>query len=212
MKFLPQNRNAKIRFVCLLLVLLGVAAYYRFDRVARYYFSDKVEGDIVFQSLPRGDLVDAIETITESPWSHCGVLLRKDGRWVVAEAIGEVRITPLHLWIMRGRHSRIDAYRVKDFPASALPALQAEIDKLMGRPYDYRYAPEDAEIYCSELVYKAYDRGCGIKIGAWENLGDLNWKPAEAFIRKVENGNLPLERPMISPVGLTRSERVERVY
>lgn len=212
MKLLPQGRNAKVRFVCLLLVLLGVAAYYRFDRVALYYLSDKAEGDIVFQSLPRGDLVHAIETITESPWSHCGVLLRKDGGWVVAEAIGEVRLTPLHLWVMRGRGSRIDAYRVKDFSASGLPALQTEIDRMMGRPYDFRYAPEDAEIYCSELVYKAYDRGCGTQIGVWEKLGELNWKPVEAFIRQMENGALPLERPMISPVGLTRSERVERVY
>jgi hypothetical protein len=140
------------------------------------------------------------------------VLLRRDGGWVVAEAIGEVRLTPLHLWIMRGRGSRIDAYRVKDFPASSLPALEAEINKMMGRPYDFRYAPEDAEIYCSELVNKAYDRGCGIKIGAWEKLGDLNWKPVEPFIRQMENGQLPLERPMVMPVGLTRDARVERVY
>jgi hypothetical protein len=37
-------------------------------------------------------------------------------------------------------------------------------------------------IYCSELVYLAYDRGCGIKIGEWEKLGSLNWKPKETFI------------------------------
>ena len=81
-----------------------------------------------------------------------------------------------------------------------------------GRHYDYRYAPGDDEIYCSELVFKGYRDAYGIELGAWEKLGDLNWRPFEAFIREAEGGPLPLARLMISPVGVTRSALLEKVY
>ncbi|MDB4673705.1 hypothetical protein OAF27_02710, partial [Verrucomicrobiales bacterium] len=32
-------------------------------------------GDIFFQSLPKNDVVDAIERATGSPYSHCGILV-----------------------------------------------------------------------------------------------------------------------------------------
>ena len=184
----------------------------RLDRVLVYYLSDKKEGDLVFQSLPHADLVDAIEAVTKSPWSHCGILVKREGHWFVAEAIGEVRYTPLYVWIVRGRRSCIDSYRVTNLPPQNALKIQAGVDKLLGTPYDFRYAPDDSEIYCSELVYKVYDRELGIKIGNWEKLGALNWKPMEKFIRGMEGGRLPLDREMITPVGLTRSPNVVRVF
>ncbi len=212
MKVLPQSKAAKIRFAVLAAMLLAVIGVCRLDRVVIYYFSDKQEGDIVFQSLPHLDLVDAIEAVTKSPWSHCGILVKRDGRWMVAEAIGDVRYTPLYVWMVRGRRSAIDSYRVRNLPPGGAPRIQAGVDKLLGKPYDFRYAPDDAEIYCSELVYKVYDRELGIKIGDWEKLGDLNWKPMEKFIRSMEGGRLPLNREMITPIGLTRSPKVVRVF
>lgn len=83
---------------------------------------------------------------------------------------------------------------------------------MVGLPYDLNYDPDDDKIYCSELVYKVYERELNINIGQWERLGDLNWKPKEDFIRKMENGNLPLDRMMITPVGLTKSPYVYKVH
>jgi hypothetical protein len=82
----------------------------------------------------------------------------------------------------------------------------------MGRSYDFRYAPGDSEIYCSELIFKAYREAYGEELGQWQPLGDLNWKPFESFIRKTEAGALPLTRPMITPVALTKSELISQVY
>jgi len=193
-------------------LLVAVVYICRLDRVVVYYLSDKQEGDIVFQSLPHADLVDAIEAVTHSPWSHCGILVKRDGCWFVAEAIGEVRYTPLYVWIVRGRHSYIDSYRVKNLTSQNVQQLKTGIVTLLGKPYDFRYAPDDSEIYCSELVYKVYDRQTGIKIGAWEKLGDLNWKPVEKLIRSMEGGRLPLDRTMITPVGLTHSSNIISVF
>ena len=180
--------------------------------MALYYLSDKAEGDIVFQSLPRGELVDAIEGISQSEWSHCGVLLLENGKWMVAEAIGEVRLTPLKQWVRRGRQSRIVSYRLTQPTQGLAPQLRPPLQPLLGRPYDYRYAPGDEEVYCSELVHLLYLRGAGITLGKWEELGTLNWKPHEAFIRDMEDGALPLDRPMLTPVGLTRDPELFRVW
>ena len=76
------------------------------------------DGDIVFQSLPHGEMVDAIEGATNSPWSHCGVVVYEHHCWFVAEAIVKVRKTFLPLWIMRGRGGHFEAYR----PKISLPA------------------------------------------------------------------------------------------
>lgn len=212
MRVFPRSTAEKIRFGVIALILAGVCAFYRLDRLAAYGFSTKREGDIVFQSLPHGPLVDAIEGITRSEWSHCGILVRKDGGWQVAEAIGEVRYTPLYLWQLRGRGSKVSAYRLKTPPAGINEGLKPGIRRLLGRSYDFRYAPGDDEIYCSELVYDVYDSSFGLKLGTWEKLGNLDWKRFESFIREMENGKLPLDRPMITPVGLTRSPLLEQVF
>lgn len=212
MKLLPKARSEIVRLALFTLILLALVLCFRPDRVTHYLLSDKREGDIVFQSLPHGSLVDAIEGVTHSSWSHCGILLKKDGDWVVAEAIGEVRYTPLKLWVLRGRGCKVAAYRVKQIPDGFRDKLFKGVQPFLGKPYDFSYAPEDNEIYCSELVYKVYDRSLDIRIGEWERLGDLNWKPFEPFIRSLEAGRLPLDRRMITPVGLTRSPLVEKVF
>jgi len=67
-KTLPKSIPGRIRLATLLVLLLLVAAHFRIDRVAAYALSGKQEGDILFQSLPRGELVDAIEGVTGSDW------------------------------------------------------------------------------------------------------------------------------------------------
>lgn len=208
----PGSRTGWIRLGLALLVLGILGCRARIDRVAQALWSDRQEGDIVFQSLPRGPLVDAIEGVTRSEWSHCGVLMLRDGRWHVAEALGEVCWTPYWQWVARGRGSRVEVYRVNGLPGSAPEGLRRELLSLTGRPYDFRYAPGDDEVYCSELVWLAYERALQIRLGEWERLGDLDWQPHEGFIREMEAGPLPLDRRMITPVALTRSPQVRRVH
>jgi len=212
MKVLPKTPGAWLRLGLSLLVLAVVAHRFHAVPVLRGLLYAKQEGDILFQSLPHGDLVDAIEGVSNSPWSHCGILMKKDGRWVVVEAIGHVRETPLKDWIVRGRAGDFQGYRVKVLSPEQVARLRMGLSEFMGRPYDYRYAPDDENIYCSELVFKAYNAALHFQVGSWERLGDLRWQPHEAFIRSIENGALPLDRLMITPVALTRSPLVEQVY
>lgn len=169
------------------------------------------EGDILFQSLPHAPLVDVIEGVTRSPYSHCGIVTQRDGEWYVLEAIGPVRETRLGAWIGQGRNGKFAAYRLDPTFETSIPRILAEGRKFMGRPYDIHYDFHDERIYCSELIFKAIRAATGRTVGEVQRIGELNWKPHEAFIRSIE-GSVPLERELISPDALSRAKELKKVY
>lgn len=190
------------------LVLFGCVLGPRWWWYANY---EPREGDVLFQSLPTAELVIAIEGATHSPWSHCGIVAREDGQWVVYEAIGPVKATPLREYFARSRGGRFAVYRFKEEHRQHIPAVLEKAKPYFGRPYDIHYSMDDEAIYCSELIYKAYRDATGRELGKLVTLGDLDWKPHEDFIRRVERGTLPLEREMITPRDLADAEQLEFV-
>ena len=207
------NNGRIIRLTIIVLLSTLLTAFYAGTSCqnARRLRGGYHEGDMIFQSLPHGELVDAIEGATQSEWSHCGVIMREDNGWVVYEALGLVHCTPLTDWIQRGRNRRFVVYRLKPSITFDVEKLRSQLKSFSGRPYDIHYAPDDTAIYCSELIHKAYERAEGIEIGTWQPLGSLNWKRFEAFILTIEP-IVPLDRLMITPVSLTRSRLLERVH
>jgi hypothetical protein len=174
------------------------------------------EGDIIFQSLPHNDLVDAIEGVSGSPFSHCGILVSParsgNSEWMVLESIENVHLTPLDEWIARGREGHFAAYRFKWAYQSRSGKLAAEAWAFMGLPYDFHYAMDDEAIYCSELIWKAHVAATGEPLGDLRKLGEMNWRPHERVIRRLENGEPPLDREMITPGDLADAEAMERVF
>jgi hypothetical protein len=169
-------------------------------------------GDILFQSVPRNDLVDAIEGITQSPYSHCGVVNRIGGEWYVIEAIGPVKQTPLAAFIGRSRNRVLDAYRLKAEYTGGIHGFIQQLRTYLGKPYDLRYRLDDEQIYCSELVYKAFTEQYGEPLGELKELGNMNWQPYERTIIKYEGGPVPLTRKMITPEAIAASTRLALIY
>ena len=168
-------------------------------------------GDIIFQSLPRNAVVDAIEGATGSPYSHCGIVMRNRTGLHVLEALGTVHETPLKLWVGRGRGQAFDVFRFKPIYRDCIPEFIEAAQKYRGRPYDIRYRMDDEKIYCSELIYKAYRDVTESKLGKLVKLGDLEWGAHEDTIIAIE-GSLPLERLMITPKDLAAAEQLELVF
>ena len=193
-------------------ILLITAAGWFFRPLWRNTFVYEPQtGDILFQSLPRNALVDAIEGMTGSRYSHCGIVDRRDGAWVVIEALGTVHATPLGEWMRRGHSAGVAAYRY-DLDAVQTARLLTAIQAFDGVPYDIHYAPDDARIYCSELIWKGFHNGLGLDLGIFVRLGDLNWKPYVETITRIEQGPVPLDRPLITPIALTRDPRLRLVF
>ena len=99
-------------------------------------------GDIIFQSLPRNAVVDAIEGATGSPYSHCGIVVRNRTGLHVLEALGTVHETPLKLWVGRGRGRAFDVFRFKPVYRNCIPEFIEAAQKYRGRPYDIRGIPQ----------------------------------------------------------------------
>ena len=207
---LPRSRWARWRFAALLAVFAVLAGWQLGLPAAQFLAYTPQEGDLVFQSLPHNPLIDAIEGSTGSPYSHCGIVTRRNGKWFVIEAVGPVKETPLFSWIRQGRRGGLAVYRLTR-EQERIPAMIAEARALAGRPYDIHYALDDGAIYCSELIWKAWNRAGGTPLGALTTLGELNWRPHEAVIRRIENGGLPLDREMITPVEVTRDPRLTEI-
>lgn len=87
-----------------------------------------------------------------------------------------------------------------------------KLKKYQGKPYDFKYSLDDDYIYCSELVYKAFQDATNQKLGKLYKLGDLNWKPYKETIKKFEGGPPPLERLMITPKHLSQAEQLYNIY
>lgn len=169
-------------------------------------------GDLIFQSLPSSDLVDAIEGATKSPYSHVGIVLKSEKGWMVREAIGDVHDTKLTEFLSRGRNFKFDVYRFKAKYQPLIPKIIAETANYLGRPYDIRYRMDDSAIYCSELIYKAAKDATGLKLGNLVKLGSLDWGPYQSLIISIEGGPVPKERVMITPRDLAKATQLELVY
>jgi hypothetical protein len=174
-------------------------------------FSDYRDGDIVLQHI-RQPLCEMISAVTQSPYSHCGLVVHRHGKPYVLEAVGPVQYTPLDKWLGTGDHGRVTVVRVKDLDGKQIQQAIQVAQTFLDKPYDIQYEPDDAKIYCSELVYKAFLRGCRVKLGTIQRLRDLNWRPYEALIRRIAGGKLPLDRRMVTPVALVRSPRTAIVH
>jgi len=98
-----------------------------------------------------------------------------------------------------------DAGKVLD--DSGLAKLHGATSQFAGRPYDLTFEWSDDRIYCSELVWKLYDRALNIHVGELQRLKDFNLSDpvVKAKMRQRYGKRVPLNEPVISPVAMFRS-------
>ena len=166
------------------------------------------DGDIIFQSS-QSNQSKAVEQATRSPYSHMGIIFTKNGKPYVFEAAKKVSYTPLDNWINRGKNKKYVIKRLKYHTLS-----QQEITKLKqvaktfaNKPYDIWFGWDDQYIYCSELVWKIYDRALKLKIGQLQTIKDFNLtSPIVKQKLKERYGNkIPYQETVISPVAIFNS-------
>jgi hypothetical protein len=87
-----------------------------------------------------------------------------------------------------------------------------EAKKFLGRPYDLLYRFDDENIYCSELLFKAFYNAAKIQIAGKVKLKDLNYKDNADFIKSITGGEVPLEQEMVTPVDIFNSRLFVKVF
>jgi len=174
------------------------------------------EGDLIFHTSQSAQS-QAIQLATHSPYSHCGLLYQTNGEWQVFEAVQPVKLTPLARWVARGQGGHFVVKRLRDastvLTPTALGRLRAAGQPLLGRPYDLAFNWSDKQIYCSELIWKVYDRGLHRQLGQLQHLRDFDLRhPAvQAKLRERYGPRLPLDEPVISPQAVFESPQLMTV-
>ncbi len=169
------------------------------------------EGDILFQKIPRNPFVELVEGGAESPYSHCGLLVKTGGEWMVLEAMETVKETPVQEWRERGEGGVFDVYRLSDPLQAQVPGVIRKAREFLGRPYDDRYQMDDARLYGSELIYKGFRNATGAELGKLVELGDLVPESQKPIIMEVEGVDF-LNTPVITTSQLAGAAALTRVY
>ncbi|MEZ5018002.1 MAG: YiiX/YebB-like N1pC/P60 family cysteine hydrolase [Flavipsychrobacter sp.] len=120
------------------------------------------EGDILFQDLDCGGPCNAIEAVTEGvngwDFSHCGIVVEKEGQLQVIEAYGAVQAVPIDSFLQRYVDSagkpKVVIGRPKDQTIATKSAQLAFT--YLGKDYDRVFQLNDDKYYCSELVYECF--------------------------------------------------------
>lgn len=174
------------------------------------------EGDIIFQtSLSRQS--KAIQIATSSKYSHVGIILKYKNKLHVYEAGPRVRYTPLQKWINSGKSSHYIVKRLKNanqlLDKSGLKTLRRVSQSFIRKKYDKYFNWSNKKIYCSELVWKIYNKAFGIKIGKLQRLKEFNLKHpvVKAKLKERYKDKIPYNEKVISPQAMFESKLLKTV-
>lgn len=194
------------------LVRTGIVAWVLFSGVCSASDSPYRDGDIIFQrSLSRQST--AISLATGSPYTHMGIIFFDDGEPMVYEAVQPVKITALDQWIRRGKGSHYVVKRLRDGEGVRMERVKKEVRRMLGRDYDWHFDWTDRRIYCSELVWKGYERGAGIRLSQLRRLEDFDLDEEEVKQTLVERygRRVPLGMKVVAPSDIFDSDLLETV-
>ena len=114
-------------------------------------------------------------------------------------------ILRLRKWVERGEGGHYVVKRLRDadriLTSQAVKKLRQAGTKFQGKPYDSYFEWSDKRIYCSELVWKIYDRGISIRVGKLQKVLDLDLSDPIVKTKIMERyGNkVPMDETVISP-------------
>lgn len=171
--------------------------------------ADLREGDIVFQTNAGGQ-APAIRAATASPVTHCGVVFQENGELMVMEAGHPVGTTTLAEFEKRSVPGSFHAMRLKKQPeGGAIAKAKTWAAAQLGKSYDFRFAWDDQELYCSEFVWKFFHQA-GVKLCEPRPFRsyDLDDPKVRELIEQRYGSldNLPLDEPAVAPGDLAASK------
>ncbi|MFC6996174.1 YiiX family permuted papain-like enzyme [Rufibacter roseus] len=168
-------------------------------------------GDLIFHTSTSAQS-KAIQLATKSKYSHCGIIYQNGGDYFVFEAVQPVSVTPLAKWIARGKGGHFVVKRLKNAHGVLTPAVLSKMkavgEGFKGKDYDLTFEWSDDKIYCSELIWKVYQRATGLEIGKLEQLKDfdLNAGPVQQKMKERYGSNIPYQEQVISPASVFASD------
>lgn len=174
------------------------------------------EGDIIFHES-KSEQATAIKLATNSRYTHVGIILKYGDKFKVLEAIEPVKLTDLHSFILRGTNHHYVIKRIHHSKKILTPIVIQQMkdygNSLLGKHYDLYFEWSNDRIYCTELIWKLYEKFTGLKIGDLKTLKefDLSSKPVQNLMKKRYGNQIPYFEPVISPIDMFHSKELKTV-
>lgn len=142
-------------------------------------------GDLVFCDFPPpvvnpatgeviGTLGPMIKTVTESGYTHCGVVKIEDGVAYVIEAIQPVQKITFEAWSARVG-GEFTPYRFRLFvPRCVIRDMIAQAETHIGEDYDWSWIMGNEAVNCTELIWEPIFAKTGRQMCAPVAMGDLD--------------------------------------
>ncbi len=175
------------------------------------------EGDVVFLVSPTPH-TDPVLLATKSRIGHVGMILRHNGEMMFFEAVSPVKYTPLEAWKKKQEGKQFTVKRLARAESVLTARDLARLDSLAstfeGKPYDSWYGWSDEKLYCSELIWKLYDRILGIDLCPLRKLKEYDLTPPEVQKKLKERfpNGAPMEETVVAPEDLYQSRLLTTVY
>ena len=186
-----------------------------------YCFRDTINppklktGDILFITSASGQ-GKALQLATKSKYTHVGVVFVEKGTIYVYHAVEPVMKSTLSEFLEYSADGKYVAKRMKDksfLKDAPSEQMRQMATKLLGKHYDIYFNWKDDEWYCSEFVWKLYERNYKCEIGKLRPLKDfdLSSKEVQAIMKKRYGNKIPYQEKMISPQDMFDSPLLEEV-
>ena len=197
------------------ILLKNIILFHFFFLIHSLVYAENFQtGDIIFH-ISRSEQSLAIQAATHSPYSHMGMIVNKEGKTWVLEAIQPVKYTPLDSWIKRGENQHYVVKRyISNLSYDQKIKLIKEAEYYLGKPYDIYFEWDDRAIYCSEIIWKAYNKALGIQLAPLQQLKqfDLNSTTVKALMKQRYGNNIPFNEKVIPPSAIYDSTLLKEIY
>lgn len=185
-----------LKIFLIAVALLSVAGSILCLSLSRMDDIELKEGDLLFQ-ISKSAQSPLIALATGSVYTHCGILVEKQGEWYVLEATGPVKLTPLQQWCDKGRFKHVISRRVLEKP------VKVRYKQYLGQAYDWSFKFDNGKMYCSELIYEIYKKQFGIELSQPRKIGDFNLLGMRKVMKRRGMGK---DQLAVAPSDLMRSE------
>jgi hypothetical protein len=87
-------------------------------------------------------------------------------------------------------------------------------EQLTRKDYDLYFEWSDDRIYCSELVWRVFERGAGIRLGEEQTIADfdLSHPAVQAKVKERYGDQIPLDEVVVSPIAIFNATHLVTAY
>ncbi len=185
----------------LLSFILSVQVFASSDSACTKVASELREGDLIFLDID-SVIFEQVAVATLTWTSHVGVAVYEEGWYVAESALLKSRKTPLCKYLSRTQEERFEVRRLKNSLSEAkLQELKDYLNSRMGIFYDTGFDYDSSQLFCSKLVYDAF-QNIGISVGEIKTFTQVlgeNPEGSLTFWQFWFLGSIPWDRRTVTP-------------